>query len=435
MSRRALTRPRVYDGEVRFVAQLRNASIVLEAAYDVGSSDAGWLRRLLRAVSADMDGGLGLYALTVDLARDDFAFVTPPMFHRLASDIREIAPALAKTAPRAVAEHFRSHVVEFGSVSQLFGSSARATVRRHELPFVDSVGLSVQDGEGTGLQIISPMVDVVRVHGRSRAAWRKLGLHLGIAWRLRKRLARGGCPEALVEKGKVVDARGIAKERSARAALIEATRRIERARADAASSEPERVLELWQGLVSGRWSLVDKWDSDGRRYVAAYPNGATVGNVDGLGPTELRILHMYLLRASPGEIAFALGFSRSTVERVLSSAAKRLGLRSRAELVRLAQLGGVARVALDVGGDRIDVLRFEQPRLSASLEHRLTKAQLEVATAAGHGLSDGEIARVRGSSVRTVSNLLAATYRALGISGREDLVRLASEHAPGVFPG
>lgn len=314
-------------------------------------------------------------------------------------------------------------MVEFGSISQIFGSEGLAPVRERGLPFVDSVGLSVQDGEGTGLQIISLMPEIARVHGRSRAAWRKLGLHLGIAWRLRQRLERGGEPEALIENGKLVDARGSATSGSARDALIDATRRIEKARTKATRDDPEHVLELWRGLVSGRWSLVDQWDSDGRRYVAAYENAATIGKVQGFAAWELQALRMHLLRASGDEIAFALGVSPSTVERVLSSAAKRVGLRTRAELVRLSEPRLMTRLALDVGPDRLDVLRFDEPALPTAWQARLTKAQLEVATAAARGLSDSEISRDRRTSVRTVSNLLAATYRLLELDGRSDLVR------------
>ncbi|AKU95325.1 hypothetical protein AKJ09_01989 [Labilithrix luteola] len=414
---------------MKFVAPFRHASTVLEAAYDVALPTRAWLQRLLRTMAVDLDGGFGVYALALDLTDDGFGFVAPPVFHRLSSDVRRIAPGLSHVAPPPVAQHFRAHMVEFGSVSQLFGASVLAPVRERALPFVDSVGLSVQDGEGTGLQIISPMPDVVRVHGRSRSAWRKLGLHLGIAWRLRRRLERGGEPEALIHDGKLVDARGNAKPRGAREALIEATRRIERARTKTTRDEPEHVLDLWRGLVSGRWSLVDRWDSDGRRYIAAYENGATVGEIQGFSSWEIRVLQMHLLRAKGSEIAFALGLSPSTVERVLSNAARRIGLRNRAELVRLSEPRFMRRFAIDVGRDRIDVLRFEDPALPAAWQGRLTKAQLDVATAAAHGLSDGEIARHRGTSVRTVSNLLAATYRALGLEGRGALVRSALETA------
>lgn len=385
-------------------------------------------------MAADLDGGLGLYALVLDLSREGFPFLAPPVFHRLADGVRRLAPPLSNSPPQAISNHFREQMVEFGSVSQLFGTEAVAPIQERAWPFVDGVGLFAQDGEGAGIQIISPSPTLVRVHGRSRTAWRRLALHVGIAWRLRRRLERGSVPEARIENGKLVDARGEAKSPSARETLIAATRRIERARTAATREDPEQVLELWSGLVSGRWSLIDQWDSDGRRYVAAYENGATVGEVQGFAPWEVQILRMHLLRARPDEIGFALGMATSTVERVLSSVARRVGLRSRAELVRLSEPGLMTRLAIDVVGERIDVLRFDEPSLPAAWQARLTKAQREVSISAARGLSDGEIARARGSSIRTVSNLLAATYRILELDGRADLVRALVQRHPASEP-
>jgi DNA-binding NarL/FixJ family response regulator len=377
----------------------------------------------MRTMANDMNGGFGLYAFVHDLAADDFPFVAPPVFLEVPEPIRRLAIPISNAAPAAVVRHFQSRMVEFGSVSQLFGAKALAPVGAMQLPFTDSVGLFVQDGQRTGIQIVSLMHEVSRVHGRSRAAWRKIGLHIGAAWRLRRRLEGGREPEAVMSEGKVVDARGPAKSSDARAALVDAVRRIDHARSASERGSPERVLELWQGLVSGRWSLVDKWESDGRRYVAAYENGTSLGERRGFAPGELDALRMHLLRATDKEIAFALGLEVSTIGRVLANAARRIGLRSRADLARLSMPERIARLAVDLGDDRLDVLRFDEPGLPPAWRARLTTAQREVATAAARGLSDDQIARERGTSTRTVSNHLSATYRILALRGRADLVR------------
>jgi DNA-binding CsgD family transcriptional regulator len=51
----------------------------------------------------------------------------------------------------------------------------------------------------------------------------------------------------------------------------------------------------------------------------------------------------------------------------------------------------------------------------------LTRAEREVALAAGMGASNREIARVRRTSERTVANQLAAIYRKLSIASRAEL--------------
>jgi hypothetical protein len=41
------------------------------------------------------------------------------------------------------------------------------------------------------------------------------------------------------------------------------------ARGRMSKRNPERALQLWRALVDGRWSLVDSFETDGRRYVVA----------------------------------------------------------------------------------------------------------------------------------------------------------------------
>jgi hypothetical protein len=57
-----------------------------------------------------------------------------------------------------------------------------------------------------------------------------------------------------------------------------AAKAIDRARSRARSNEDE-ALELWQGLVAGRWSLVEQFDSDGRRFLVARKNDPVVAEI------------------------------------------------------------------------------------------------------------------------------------------------------------
>jgi len=65
----------------------------------------------------------------------------------------------------------------------------------------------------------------------------------------------------------------------------------------------------------------------------------------------------------------------------------------------------------------------------------LTRAENAVALAVHRGLSNEEIARVRGTSLRTVANQVAAVFRKLGVASRVELShRLALGVAPGEEP-
>ena len=52
---------------------------------------------------------------------------------------------------------------------------------------------------------------------------------------------------------------------------------------------------------------------------------------------------------------------------------------------------------------------------------RLTRAEEEVARAAIGGLSNAEIATMRGRSERTIANQLASIFRKLGVTSRAEL--------------
>lgn len=55
----------------------------------------------------------------------------------------------------------------------------------------------------------------------------------------------------------------------------------------------------------------------------------------------------------------------------------------------------------------------------------LTPAEHAVAALAILGHDNAEIARLRGTSIRTVANLLARTFRKLGVGSRGELAALA----------
>jgi DNA-binding CsgD family transcriptional regulator len=91
-------------------------------------------------------------------------------------------------------------------------------------------------------------------------------------------------------------------------------------------------LELWHALVAGRWSLLDRFESDGRRYLVARRNDDDVRDPRGLTSRERQIAARAALGHSNKLIAYELGVSPSTVATFLTRALKKLGCATRAEL-------------------------------------------------------------------------------------------------------
>ena len=123
-------------------------------------------------------------------------------------------------------------------------------------------------------------------------------------------------------------------------ALREAVLRMEKARGRAGRQDPERATEAWTALVGGRWSLVDRFERGGRRFLVARPNLHQLRDPRALSPRERAVAHLAALGKSNKLIAYELGLAGSTIATHLSAALRKLGATSRVDLVRLiAQLG------------------------------------------------------------------------------------------------
>ena len=138
----------------------------------------------------------------------------------------------------------------------------------------------------------------------------------------------------LSPSGALEHARPPAQSREAREALRRAARAIDRARTKSRSDE-DAALDAWQGLVAGRWSLVDRFDSDGRRYLVARRNDPDVPDPRALTRRERQVLAYAALGHPLKLVAYSLGLSVSTIALHRARAMRKLGLRSQAEVVRL----------------------------------------------------------------------------------------------------
>ncbi len=164
--------------------------------------------------------------------------------------------------------------------------------------------------------------------------------HLNSSARLRLALSdadtmQDSPTEAVLDPtGHVIDASGAARPKQARQSLADGVRRMDRARGPLRRTDPEEALSLWQGLVDGTWSLVDQCDSDGRRYVLARRNEPGVRDPKALTQRERSVAAFAALGHQNKFVGYLLGISAGTVSEHLQSARRKLGLTSRAELIR-----------------------------------------------------------------------------------------------------
>jgi DNA-binding CsgD family transcriptional regulator len=169
-----------------------------------------------------------------------------------------------------------------------------------------------------------------------RTRWSCISAHLGAGMRLRaatRRLPLDSAPvEAVLDSGgRVQHARAGAASVGARELLREAVRPIEKARTTEGRRDPDAAMDSWEGLVDGRWSLVDRFDTDGKRFVVAVQNDPAHPDPRGLTMCEREVAEFVGLGRSTKEIGYILGVSLSAVTNLTARAQDKLGLTSRAE--------------------------------------------------------------------------------------------------------
>jgi DNA-binding CsgD family transcriptional regulator len=317
---------------------------VVEACYCSESDDVAWSKGILEAL-APLSPGLGMYSFAVDL-RGPTVDWTP-----LAElgDIGDWRASLAAT-----------HALPIEANRVMYQPSPAVDTMAHRLRKMDpatveagrrmskaTLGLENALGVTAALHDGRMVILAVGVPWdwplapRTNHQLTRVSAHLASAWRLRNRTRemsgpRLGEPDAvLAPSGRVLDAVPGARSPNVTERLVEAVRRAEHARGSLRRADPGEALDAWQGLVSGRWTLVDRTERDGRRFVLARRNDPAVSDPKALTPSERDVVAHARLGHSNKYIAYLLGLAPSTVATHLESARKKLGARSRRELMEL----------------------------------------------------------------------------------------------------
>jgi DNA-binding CsgD family transcriptional regulator len=309
----------------------------VEACY-AGSDDPAWLRGLVdvidtlgpspRAFGQIFTGLPGGPRLVLAVATGGFAPALRAM--------NEESQAFARCAP---ADVLRRIWAMTPSVDYAMRRAARigAPAIEYQRSQLGRAGeedavLLFADGGGGTIGVLGRGVDGgSRVSARTWQQLTRLAAHLGSALRLRRAIFAGGAPGALDGAATPTGGARALPPRS----LTDAARRGAGAAGLLRRADPEEALRIWQGLVDGSWSLVDRCDSDGRRYVLLRRKEPGVRDPTALTAREGSIVAYAALGHQNKAIAYLLGVSPSAVASHLASARRKLGLASRAELIGL----------------------------------------------------------------------------------------------------
>jgi DNA-binding NarL/FixJ family response regulator len=224
----------------------------------------------------------------------------------------------------------------------------------------------------------------------------QLALHLETGFRLRHR------PESLqaviARDGRVLHREDAAlpttllREQVAR--IESARQRRRRATADA--------IDLWSALVAGRFSLVARTEGWRRHYLVV-ENAPLTQPIRALTRGELDAVSAAARGLSTKLVSYGLGVSRSVISSRLASAATKIGVATRIELVRIAAM----------------LTRDPRARFA---DIALTATEKDVFALLAQGLSNREIAVLRNRSMRTIANQVAQLLRKSKAHSRQALV-------------
>jgi DNA-binding CsgD family transcriptional regulator len=323
---------------------------LVEASYDLERPAAEWLPNLLRVAEPLLDLGMGYYGtISKGVNEEGVPVLTQVLGSRGAEDLpMKVMRAAQEVGPdvvRPVVERITGTVSLLSDLAEQHPEACEAITRNAGCK--DFLSLTAIDPDGQGVNISVPSAQIIELGPKQKRRFQMLGVHLSAGHRLRRGLGEQstapGAPmtdiplnaEALVDPARFVvsEAVGIALQDEAAKSIREAARVVDQARGPLRERDPEEALRVWQGLVRGRWSLVDWFDTDGRRFILAKPNAPHIIDPRGLSGLEAQVATYASRGDSSKMVGYRLGLSQSYVSRLLRDAMRKLGVKTQPQLV------------------------------------------------------------------------------------------------------
>lgn len=327
---------------------------VVEAAYARAPNEEAWLGRVAQAIAENLDGELGAAAWFIDFLPGVDAKPRCSTFVSVGSceprvveyvrtlHGRDLPPPLGALVYGAAYGHGR--VV--AGARELMGPVFDAVnPQGHERTgATDCLAVQCFDAEGRGVALALPSPTTVRTTDRRRRTWERIASHVSAGLRLQRIATSGdlGSADALLDAhGRVCHAKGDEAAASA-GRLREAAIRADRARTREGRRDVDAALGMWECLVAGEYSVVDTFDTDGKRYFVARKNAPAARAVRALSTRERQVVSLLALGHSDKWIAYELGIGEGTVAAAIHTALRKLGVKRSGDLAAVRHALGAA---------------------------------------------------------------------------------------------
>lgn len=326
----------------------------VQACYALDKPRVAWLESLADALAPFLDGGLGVGAWSYAMVNRDGAWNRKQESRAkegaFPAGLRtEVAEALWRTAEEmapservalVAASRVSSATVRLGWADGL-DRNEKVAAFLAPLGVRDIAGITVLDATGMAVGVAAPQKRIVEMSRPTQQRLERIASHVLAGYRLRTALSV--VDAVLSPDGETVHAEGDARTERARASLRDAVKAFDHAQSRQGAADPDEAVRAWAALVAGRWSIVEQFESDGRRYLVARRNAPGAHAAIPLTPLEA---HSMLLRAQGvayKAIRYELGLSEGTIHGYVRSGMRKLGLQNEMELARFF---GVAAQAL-----------------------------------------------------------------------------------------
>ena len=303
----------------------------VQACYRLDLTDRAWLEGLTVALRPFVDHGLGIGAWSFRPGEWTSKELPLGVDPSIGEAMWNMAPGF--TTAEMTALFLGARVTSATErLGRSVGLDEHAAAREFLLPLGirDFHALSVLDASGIGIVLAGASKEVMRLSRPSHERLERVASHLLAGFRLRSAL--GVDDAVLTPDGKTVHAEGRARDAPMREALRDAVVAFDHAQSRRADKDPEEAVRAWAALVAGRWSIIERFESDGRRYLVARRNQPLAVAAAALTPLEA---HSLLLRAQGvtyKAIRYELGQSEGTVDRHVKAGLRKLGLADEMDL-------------------------------------------------------------------------------------------------------
>jgi DNA-binding CsgD family transcriptional regulator len=314
---------------------------IVEAAYRLDATEGEWLDGIAQACRPALDQGFGVCVFEFEHQMGSAPQILRRSKLGVPEELSKVYSAVfSGMEPDVKVRPFTHGPCTTGS--QMMGQRGEFIhndhMKRHVHPLgmYDSIWITAAEPSGAGCGIHAGRPSIAWASRAMRERWSRIASHLAAGLRLRRRLRQlGALPRVeavLSPEGKMLHAEGQADEPRSIERLRRAVLDVEKVRSTQ-HRNASTSLGRWQGLIDARWSLIDQFDQDGKRFIVARENEPRPPGPGAFTERERQVVGYAALGHDNKVIAYDLGIAHSTVKVLMARAAAKLAVRSRAEVI------------------------------------------------------------------------------------------------------